>query len=250
MFCRKCGQQFDNSLSFCPACHEPAANVTVSNSVSDVTPQFVQQPPVYAQPGAFYQPPIPQAKKSFFKSLNIKKIAIIAIPIILLLIVIVSILGGEVTIADYYDDLVSLEQYGGYMSAETYEFISNNEYLFPHYGGRENLSSITDWTITVDDIFKNVAKYDTSIVFADGEVVEIVESEDGTSTYIHIAVGNEFKHLVGVYLKDMPGIYEGDRIMVYFLPIDVVRFDNIGGGTTVAIYAAFCYYDDNFSGGI
>lgn len=38
MFCRKCGNQFDNSLDFCPQCNEPAPESAQKNSGDAVSP--------------------------------------------------------------------------------------------------------------------------------------------------------------------------------------------------------------------
>lgn len=138
-----------------------------------------------------------------------------------------------------------LEENSGYdysMSTTAADFIEAHEDLFPAED-TSVLEQYTDRSVEYKHLNKNVEKYGDKL-FADDEmyVLDIHEKDIGENqclTKVHVLddSGNSF---IVLYADELPDVFKEDTVSVCGLPLGVTSFDNVGGGSTIAVVLAGC----------
>ena len=109
-----------------------------------------------------------------------------------------------------------------------------------------NLSSYTDIALEYKVLTKNIDKHGDKLVnLAEAYVLSIDETQiDDETTFSELHLldldGSSFYVLS---LAEYDNIFEGDYVCAYALPLGETSFDNISGGTTLAIVLAGCYIE-------
>lgn len=110
----------------------------------------------------------------------------------------------------------------------------------------EGLDACTDFTLEYKVLNKNIDKHgDKLFCLEEAYVLSIDETqieERTTFSELHLldADGNSYYMISFVAYED---IYEDDVVSVYALPVGETAFDNVSGGTTLAIMCAGCYVE-------
>lgn len=121
----------------------------------------------------------------------------------------------------------------------TYNYLNGLPELFPALSDEavKLAAAQVDPDITSRHILKNINPYLDQMMEVSGYVVEIAEEEispDLTIAEIHIV--DEYDNSIdGIYAASTGDILEGDYVTMRGVPTNVFQFDNISGGTTIAI---------------
>ena len=124
--------------------------------------------------------------------------------------------------------------------------LSENDGLFRE-NKNEGLEQYTDTDLTYKVLTKNIEKHGDKLIYLpEAYVLSIDETNLDAETVItelHLldTDGNSFYALSPCAYED---IYEEDTVSIYALPIGETSFENIGGGTTLAIMLAGCYVEE------
>lgn len=124
--------------------------------------------------------------------------------------------------------------------------LSENDALFQE-NKNEELEKYTDTSLEYKVLTKNIEKHGDKLIYLPGAyVLSIAETEIDAEmilSELHLldTDGNSFYVLS---LSEYVDIYEEDTVNVYALPIGETSFENIGGGTTLAIVLAGCYIEE------
>lgn len=125
------------------------------------------------------------------------------------------------------------------MDSVTYDYITKNAQWFPAKSAEDKKAAraSADKSVTTRHIFKNITPYLDTMVKITGEVVQI--EEDSSSGYtlasIHILDDNG-NSVIGIFLGSTGSILDGDTVTLTGVPTALYSFDNVGGGTTNAIF--------------
>lgn len=110
----------------------------------------------------------------------------------------------------------------------------------------EGLDELTDITLEYKVLTKNIDKHgDKLMYFPEAYVLSIDETildEETTISELHLMDADENSYYV-ISLSAYDNIFEGDIVTAYALPIGESSFENIGGGTTLAIVLVGCYIE-------
>lgn len=143
-------------------------------------------------------------------------------------------------VEEFYDTLQDVGEYT--LSDASREILQKKSYLFPCSDENfEEMKSLSEY-IRYEYLTKSVTKYAQTIICIDNafviDIQEVDEINNGI-TYIHVCDenGNDY---VGYVNGTLPEVFEGDEVTIYGLPLDIVYFDNLGGGTTMAVFLAVC----------
>ncbi|MFM9279324.1 hypothetical protein [Paenibacillus jiagnxiensis] len=125
------------------------------------------------------------------------------------------------------------------MNSVTYDYITKNVQWFPAKSVEDKKAAraSADKSVTTRHIFKNITPYLDTMVKISGRVVQI--GEDSSSGYtlakIHILDDNG-NSVIGIFLGSTGSILDGDTVTLTGVPTALYSFDNVGGGTTNAIF--------------
>lgn len=133
------------------------------------------------------------------------------------------------------------------LTAKAKEFIPAHEELFPAKN-KELAAKYTNSKIKYKHIIKSPEDYgDKLIKLENYEILQISEidweyGEHGKLTHIeaHDGYGG---NAVSIFYFNKTNLYKDDRITIYALPLDTTSWENIGGGTTLAIALAGSYIE-------
>lgn len=171
-----------------------------------------------------------------------------------------EMLGGELADIDNSTTLTSetpgtLQFYEALQDNEVVPFtltekaklmLSENDKLFLE-NKNDGLTQYTDSSLTYKVLTKNIEKHGDKLIYLpEAYVLSINETElDSETTFSELHLldsdGNSFYLLS---LSAYADIYEEDTVSVYALPIGETSFENVGGGTTLAIMLAACYIEE------
>lgn len=130
---------------------------------------------------------------------------------------------------------------GGVIDPKTYNYLVDHVDLFPALTAetKKAASKEVDSTITSRHLFKNINPYLDKMVKVTGSVVQIQEEETdyGTVATVHIMDDNG-NSMIGYYNNSTGDILDGDDVTMRGVPTATYSFENIGGGTTIAILMA------------
>ncbi len=124
------------------------------------------------------------------------------------------------------------------LSGDSIAVLNEKDYLFPcNPEYRNELSSLAEY-IPHGYLAKSISKYTQTIICVENvSVLDIVEYDD--YTYIHVT-DDDLNSYVGVSIGTLPKIFDDDDVVLYGLPLDMVSFNNRGGGSTKAVFMAVC----------
>lgn len=147
-----------------------------------------------------------------------------------------------------------LEENSGYdysMSTTAAGFIEEHEDLFPAKD-TSVLERYTDRSVEYKHLNKNIEKYGDKL-FADDEmyVLDIHEEDLGEGEYLTIlqVLDNSGNSFIIFYMDELPDVFKEDTVSVCGLPLGVTSFDNIGGGSTIAVVLAGCKVESAYDYG-
>ena len=147
-----------------------------------------------------------------------------------------------------------LEENSGYdysMSTAAADFIEAHEDLFPAED-TSVLEQYTDRSVEYKHLNKNIEKYGDKL-FADDAmyVLDIHEEDLGEGEYLTIlqVLDNSGNSFIIFYMDELPDVFKEDTVSVCGLPLGVTSFDNIGGGSTIAVVLAGCKVESAYDYG-
>jgi hypothetical protein len=134
------------------------------------------------------------------------------------------------------EDLAFLTENQLELSQESYDFIVANHTLFPAKTNAdiEKAKKMTDSSINVKLLNKNVQPYLSKVASFEGDVVTVEEKplENGdTLSVTHVLDDEMYSYQVLMY-KSTGDILEGDRVRFWGVPVGPSSFENVSGGTT------------------
>ena len=188
---------------------------------------------------------------------NMKKL----ISTFLVLTVFVCILAACATETTYENEQISFVSENEVL--ELYEMLENNEEIpftitdtarqmlaeHPEYFKNatvDDVSDIVDYSLEYKHLAKNIDSHGDKIAYvSEASVLSIYETKlDGENYLTEMQVmdynGNSFYLFA---LDRYENIFENDILNVHFLPIADTSFENVSGGTTLAIVGASCYME-------
>lgn len=233
MFCRKCGNKIEENEKFCSKCGTPCIqNMQTGGQVNKVPEKSVIK------------------KKSLLTQWWFWFIVVGVVVVGIIIGLSVEEDNGyndvsSYTKAEIYEALGENDACPYTMSSKAYDFILNNEELFPTYIKSE-AEDITDYYADYRMVTKNPGKYSDKLInVSDAYVLKISEtSEEDEVTFTAMQiVSDDGEDFYILYLGTLGGIYEGDYVDVFGLPLANVSFDNQGGGVTNAIMLAGSYVE-------
>ncbi len=121
------------------------------------------------------------------------------------------------------------------------KMLKENEELFVG-NGQYDLHPFTDFSLDYRMLSKNIDKYGDKLIFVpEAYVMSISETTIGDKPFTETQLmdENEFVYYV-LSEASYDDIYEDDVVSFYGLPLGDTSFDNVSGGTTLAIVFAGC----------
>lgn len=140
-------------------------------------------------------------------------------------------------LAVYAQDFIPLVTDGNlYMSNETYDFIRENAELFPARDeeSQKKVKEMTDTSITIKHLNKDVSPYLTTIVTFEGGVISIESQkleDDITVSVLHVMDDNFDSYQVLTF-GDTEDIFDDDYVRFWGVPVGPSYFPNVSGGIT------------------
>ena len=151
----------------------------------------------------------------------------------------------ETTVLQFFEAMQENEVMPFVITEKAKTMLSEKEELFLE-NTKEELDRYTDTSLEYKVLTKSIDKYGDKLVYlAQAYVVSIDETqidEETVASEVHLADadGNSF-YLLSLTAYD--DIFEGDIVNAYALPLGKTSFENVSGGTTLAIMLAGCYLE-------
>lgn len=152
--------------------------------------------------------------------------------------------SSDTTYVDYLKSVVPrMTEDNLELSSKSYSFIEKNQKLFPAFKEEDinKAKQMTDSTINVKLLNKNVEPYLEKMLSFEGNVVTIEETSVPNSkdvmSLVHVIddAGDSYQVLL---FKTSGDILEEDRVQFWGAPIGPSYFENVSGGTTnVQVFA-------------
>lgn len=154
------------------------------------------------------------------------------------------------------NDNVTLELYQFLQESEAYPytlnetaatFLDEHEEFFPAKSIAE-LEGYIDKGVEYKHLNKNIAKYGETLFYEESVVVSDIHEQDiGNDlwlTTVHVLddMGNSF---VIFYRGELPDVFKEDTVTVCGLPLGLSSFENVGGGSTIAVILAGSSVESN-----
>lgn len=130
------------------------------------------------------------------------------------------------------------------MSQKSVDFINAHEDLFPATSV-DNLTQYVNSEIGYKKISKNPDNFGDQIMIVENAGVVYISEEkvdDMTFTSLQVYDDNGECYLV-YYFGELPDILDDDYVKVYGVPLGTTGFDNVSGGTTLAVVLGGCYVE-------
>ena len=152
---------------------------------------------------------------------------------------------SESTVLQFFEDIQDNDVVPFTLTEKAKVMLSENESLFLE-NKNEGLEEHTDTSLEYKVLTKNIDKHGDKLIYLpEAYVISIDETEldEGTTcSELHLVDAEENSFYV-LSLSAYDDIYEGDVVSAYALPIGETSFENISGGTTLAIMLAGCYME-------
>ncbi|WP_207952878.1 hypothetical protein [Paenibacillus agricola] len=130
---------------------------------------------------------------------------------------------------------------GQKMDDLTYNFIVQNHKWFPANTDEDKQAARAevDSSINTKLLFKNAAPYLNKMAKITGHVVQVTEENTaiGILATVHIVDANQ-NSIVGILMGSTGDLLDGDQATIVGVPVSAYSFNNVGGGTTNAIFMA------------
>lgn len=149
----------------------------------------------------------------------------------------------DITVFDFFSALQDNTEIPFVISPKAEKMLKEHPELFTQ-NSSNGVDAYTDTTIQYKHLIKNVDNYgDKLILIPEAYVVSTYETNlDNGSTLTELQLSDIDGNCFYVCSKNKhDNIFEGDVIQCYALPMGATSFDNIGGGTTLAIVCANSY---------
>ncbi|WP_313122886.1 hypothetical protein [Exiguobacterium sp.] len=152
--------------------------------------------------------------------------------------------SSDTTYVDYLKSVVPrMTEDNLELSTKSYSFIEKNQKLFPAFKEEDinKAKQMTDSTINVKLLNKNVEPYLEKMLSFEGNVVTIEETSVPNSkdvmSLVHVIDDSGDSYQVLLF-KTSGDILEEDRVQFWGAPIGPSYFENVSGGTTnVQVFA-------------
>ena len=130
------------------------------------------------------------------------------------------------------------------MSQKSIDFINEHEDLFPA-SGVDALTPYINSEIGYKNISKSPDKYGDQVMVIDyAGVLQISEQDAGDETLTILqAYDDEGENYMVYYFGELPNVLDDDTVKIYGIPLGTTSFDNISGGTTLAVVLGGCYVE-------
>lgn len=130
------------------------------------------------------------------------------------------------------------------MSQKSIDFINEHEDLFPA-SGVDALTPYISSEIGYKNISKSPDKYGDQVMVIDyAGVLQISEQDAGDETLTILqAYDDEGENYMVYYFGELPNVLDDDTVKIYGIPLGTTSFDNISGGTTLAVVLGGCYVE-------
>lgn len=150
--------------------------------------------------------------------------------------------NGETMVLDIFEALQDNEALPFVLTKPAKNMLLENSGLFLKNDINE-LDTYTDYTLDYRTIMKNINLYGDRLMYIpEAYVLSIYESTIGEKTLtVMQIVGADEKDYCIYGLTSYDNIYEDDIVECYALPLGDTSFENVGGGTTLAVVLAGCY---------
>lgn len=132
-----------------------------------------------------------------------------------------------------------LQDYEGYpfeQNEKSKKFLQENEDLFPANGIGE-INNLVDEELEFKMLNKNISKYGDKFFYLDEVYVADIQEESVDNlviTTVHVLDANGNSYVI-YYFDELNNIYTDDVVTVYALPVGISYFENVSGGTTIAV---------------
>lgn len=152
----------------------------------------------------------------------------------------------ESLILPFFEEMQDNEVMPYVLTEKAKVMLSQNEELFLS-NSAEGLEEHTDYSLAYKVLTKNIDKHGDKLIYLpQAYVLSIDETqldEQTVFTELHLLDedGNSF-YVMSFSAYDE--IFEEDIVSVYALPLGETSFENISGGTTLAIILAGCYVEE------
>lgn len=130
------------------------------------------------------------------------------------------------------------------MSQKSVDFINAHEDLFPATSV-DDLTQYVNSEIGYKNISKNPDNFGDQIMIVENAGVVYIGEEkvdDMTFTILQVYDDNGESYLI-YYFGELPDILDDDYVKVYGVPLGTTGFENVGGGTTLAVALGGCYVE-------
>ncbi|MGN1144320.1 MAG: zinc ribbon domain-containing protein [Anaerovoracaceae bacterium] len=122
-------------------------------------------------------------------------------------------------------------------------FIDAHPDFFP--GNAKNQGAISDFMdveLDYQHVAKAPSKYQDTLMWISGDVIDIEEAEieGNTITAFHVYDYDGKSYMV-YHLGELENVFEDSWVWAYVLPFGMTSFENLSGGYTEAIICASCY---------
>lgn len=152
--------------------------------------------------------------------------------------------SSDTTYVDYLKSVVPrMTEDNLELSTKSYSFIEKNQKLFPAFKEEDinKAKQMTDSTINVKLLNKNVEPYLEKMLSFEGNVVTIeetsVQNSKDVMSLVHVIDDSGDSYQVLLF-KTSGDILEEDRVQFWGAPIGPSYFENVSGGTTnVQVFA-------------
>ena len=118
------------------------------------------------------------------------------------------------------------------MSQKSIDFINEHEDLFPASG-----------VDTLTPYINSEIGYQVMVIDYAG-VLQISEQDAGDETLTILQTyDDEGENYMVYYFGELPNVLDDDTVKIYGIPLGTTSFDNISGGTTLAVVLGGCYVE-------
>lgn len=151
----------------------------------------------------------------------------------------------EYTVLAIFEELQENDVMPFTLTEKAKEMLSEHEDFFLE-NANNGLDNYTDWSLEYKILSKNIDRHGDKLIYLEEAYVISIDETDfdneTTASELHLLDANDNSYYC-ISLCAYDDIFEDDVVSVYALPIGETSFENISGGTTLAIMLAGCYIE-------